>query len=75
MVSNHGWTKIRNFQDLDDNVEEEDWDRCFNMNVKSHLWLFHAVKPYLEKTDGSFISTASIAWVFFLNLYFCAWEG
>lgn len=63
VVSNHGWTQIRNFQDLDDNVVEEDWDRCFNMNVKSHLWLFHAVKPYLEKTDGSFISTASIAGV------------
>ncbi|KAF7954310.1 hypothetical protein EAE96_005437 [Botrytis aclada] len=63
VVSNHGWTQIRNFQDLDDNIVEEDWDRCFNMNVKSHLWLFHAVKPYLEKTDGSFISTASIAGV------------
>ncbi|CCD44485.1 short-chain dehydrogenase [Botrytis cinerea] len=63
VVSNHGWTQIRNFQDLDDNVVEEDWDRCFNMNVKSHLWLFHAVKPHLEKTDGSFISTASIAGV------------
>ncbi|KAF7908576.1 uncharacterized protein EAF01_004331 [Botrytis porri] len=63
VVSNHGWTQIRNFQDLDDNIVEEDWDRCFNMNVKSHLWLFHAVKPHLEKTDGSFISTASIAGV------------
>ncbi|TGO58271.1 hypothetical protein BOTNAR_0184g00040 [Botryotinia narcissicola] len=63
VVSNHGWTQIRNFQDLDDNIVEEDWDRCFKMNVKSHLWLFHAVKPYLEKTDGSFISTASIAGV------------
>ncbi|KAF7889842.1 uncharacterized protein EAF02_002257 [Botrytis sinoallii] len=63
VVSNHGWTQIRNFQDLDDNIVEEDWDRCFNMNVKSHLWLFHAVKPYLETTDGSFISTASIAGV------------
>ncbi|TGO40626.1 hypothetical protein BHYA_0034g00460 [Botrytis hyacinthi] len=63
VVSNHGWTQIRNFQDLDDNIVEEDWDRCFNMNVKSHLWLFHAVKPHLEKTDGSFISTASVAGV------------
>ncbi|TGO27326.1 hypothetical protein BPAE_0044g00610 [Botrytis paeoniae] len=63
VVSNHGWTQIRNFQDLDDNIVEEDWDRCFNMNVKSHLWLFHAAKPHLEKADGSFISTASIAGV------------
>ncbi|PQE05849.1 hypothetical protein CJF31_00004613 [Rutstroemia sp. NJR-2017a BVV2] len=63
VVSNHGWTRIRNFQNLDENVEEEDWDRCYNMNVKSHLWLFHAVKPWLEKTDGGFISTGSVAGV------------
>ncbi|PQE04845.1 short chain dehydrogenase protein [Rutstroemia sp. NJR-2017a BBW] len=63
VVSNHGWTRIRNFQNLDENVEEDDWDRCYNMNVKSHLWLFHAVKPWLEKTDGGFISTGSVAGV------------
>ncbi|KAM3075228.1 hypothetical protein ACMFMG_007327 [Clarireedia jacksonii] len=63
VVSNHGWTRIRNFQNLDENLEEEDWDRCYNMNVKSHLWLFHAVKPWLEKTDGGFISTGSVAGV------------
>ncbi|KAH8687188.1 short chain dehydrogenase/reductase-like protein [Tricladium varicosporioides] len=63
VVSNHGWTKVRNFQDLEDNVEEDDWDRCFNMNVKSHLWLFHAAKKYLENSSGSFITTASIAGV------------
>lgn len=63
VVSNHGWTKIRNFSDLDDNMEESDWDRCYNMNVKSHLFLFHEVKKHLEKTDGSFITTASLAGV------------
>jgi NAD(P)-dependent dehydrogenase (short-subunit alcohol dehydrogenase family) len=52
---------MRNFQDLDENVEESDWDTCFNFNVKSHLFLFHAVKPHLEKSEGSFLTTASLS--------------
>ncbi|TVY38131.1 Granaticin polyketide synthase putative ketoacyl reductase, partial [Lachnellula occidentalis] len=63
LVSNHGWTKIRDFADLDDNVEESDWDTCFNMNVKSHLWAFHAARKYLDESEGSFITTASLAGV------------
>ncbi|KAK4947526.1 hypothetical protein LTR10_013471 [Elasticomyces elasticus] len=63
VVSNGGWTKIRKFSDLDDNVEEDDWDRCFNINVKSHLYLFHAAKEHLSATDGSFVTTASVAGV------------
>jgi NAD(P)-dependent dehydrogenase (short-subunit alcohol dehydrogenase family) len=63
VVSNHGWTRLTNFSDLDDNVEESDWDKCFNMNVKSHLWLFHAAKKHLEQSEGSFITTASVAGV------------
>ena len=63
VVSNAGWTKMRNFMDLDDGVDEDDWDRCFNVNVKSHLWLFHAARPFLDKTEGAFITTASVAGV------------
>jgi NAD(P)-dependent dehydrogenase (short-subunit alcohol dehydrogenase family) len=63
VISNQGWTRMRNFDDLDDNVDETDWDGCFNMNVKSHLWLFHAAKPHLNKTEGSFVSVASLAGV------------
>lgn len=63
VVSNAGWTKMRDFMDLDDGVDEEDWDRCFRVNVKSHLWLFHAAKPYLDETEGAFITTASVAGV------------
>lgn len=63
VVSNAGWTQMRNFMDLDDGVDEEDWDRCFRVNVKSHLWLFHAAKPFLDETEGSFITTASVAGV------------
>ncbi|KAF6813338.1 short-chain dehydrogenase [Colletotrichum sojae] len=63
VFSNGGWTRIRNIQDLDDNVDENDWDRCFNMNVKSHLFLMHAARPHLEEADGAFITTASLAGV------------
>lgn len=42
---------------------EDDWDRCFNMNVKSHLWLMHAARKHLDETEGSFITTASVAGV------------
>ena len=63
VVSNGGWTRFSNFADLEDGVEEADWDRCFNMNVKSHLWLIHAAKKYLEETEGAFITTASLAGV------------
>ena len=67
VVSNVGWTRMRDFSDLEDGVDEEDWDRCFGANVKAHLWLFHAAKKWLEEAnarkEGSavFVSTASIA--------------
>ena len=63
VVSNGGWTRFSNFADLEDGVEEADWDRCFNMNVKSHIWLIHAAKKHLEETEGAFITTASLAGV------------
>lgn len=63
VFSNGGWTSITNFNDLDDNVDEEMWDRCWNMNVKSHLWMLHAARKYLDETEGCFISTASLAGV------------
>ncbi len=63
VFSNGGWTRIRRVHDLDDNLVEDDWDRCFNMNVKSHLWLMCAAKPHLERTEGVFITNASVAGV------------
>lgn len=63
VVSNVGWTRLADFNDLDANVNEDDWDRCFNVNVKAHLFLMHAAKPYLEASEGAFISTASVAGV------------
>lgn len=67
VVSNVGWTRMRDFSDLEDGVDEEDWDRCFGANVKAHLWLFHAARRWLEESnareEGSavFVSTASVA--------------
>ncbi|KAF4334659.1 alcohol dehydrogenase [Fusarium beomiforme] len=69
VVSNVGWTRIRDFSDIGDNVDEDDWDRCYTANVKSHLWLFHAAKEYLEESNkreaggAVFLSTASLAGV------------
>lgn len=70
VFSNGGWTRMRNLMDLSDNLDDEDWDRCFLMNVKSHLWLMHAARPYLEAgydeargNAASFITTASLAGV------------
>lgn len=65
VISNQGWTRITNFFDIEDQVKEEDWDKCFNLNVKSHLWLLYAAKPYLEKSEGggSFVTVASLAGV------------
>ncbi|KFA70080.1 hypothetical protein S40285_03297 [Stachybotrys chlorohalonatus IBT 40285] len=58
---NGGWTQFRNITDLNDNLVEDDWDKCFNMNVKSGLWLMHAAMKHLDETEGAFITTASVA--------------
>lgn len=69
LFSNGGWTRMTNLMNLEEAMVDEDWDRCFTMNVKSHLWLLYAAKPYLEagytgeKGAASFITTASLAGV------------
>ena len=65
VVSNVGWTRIVNFHDLEQNTNDEDWDKCFTMNVKSHFWLLHRAKRHLEASPegGSFLAVASLAGV------------
>lgn len=63
VVSNGGWTRVREFRDLDQNVDEEDWDRCFDINVKSHLHLLHTARKYLDEAKGAFVTIASTAGV------------
>ncbi|EOA85131.1 uncharacterized protein SETTUDRAFT_42278 [Exserohilum turcica Et28A] len=63
VVSNAGWTRMTTFTDIEQQVNDDDWDKCFTMNVKSHLWLAYAAKDALAANEGCFISTASIAGV------------
>lgn len=63
VISNAGWTRVTNFQNFSEGTLESDWDKCFIYNVKSHLWFFEAALPHLEKNEGSFVSTASLAGV------------
>ncbi|KAI1810261.1 short chain dehydrogenase [Poronia punctata] len=63
IFSNGGWTRVRGLASLEDNCFEEEWDRAFNMNVKSHLWLMQIAKKHLEETEGAFITTSSLAGV------------
>ncbi|CAK7220136.1 hypothetical protein SCUCBS95973_004056 [Sporothrix curviconia] len=68
VVSNAGWTRVTDIMDLDDQVNEDDWDRCYNVNVKAHLWLLYAAMPHFEKNAaadarGSFVTVASLAGV------------
>jgi len=63
VASNSGWTRIANFSDMDDNLDDDLWEKTYRCNVTAHFWLMHAVKPHLEKTNGAFVSTASMAGV------------
>ena len=63
VVSNAGWTRITNFANLDEGIIDEDWDKCLLYNVKAHLWLLHAARSELEKSEGAFITTASLSGV------------
>ncbi|KAF1985818.1 NAD(P)-binding protein [Aulographum hederae CBS 113979] len=63
VISNAGWTRLTNFKNFSEGTLEDDWDKCFLYNVKSHLWLLEAAKEELEKRDGAFVTTASIAGV------------
>lgn len=63
VVSNVGWTRMTDFMNLADADDEADWDRCFEVNVKSHFRLFQVCQKHLESSEGVFIATASVAGV------------
>lgn len=59
MVNNAGWTH-RNRPALE--VSEEEFDKCFAVNVKSlYLATMHAVPVFRQNGGGSFINIASTA--------------
>jgi NAD(P)-dependent dehydrogenase (short-subunit alcohol dehydrogenase family) len=63
VISNAGWTRMTTFTDIEQQINDDDWDKCFTMNVKTHMWLAYAAKDALAETEGTFISTASVAGV------------
>ncbi|KAJ5625941.1 hypothetical protein N7510_002250 [Penicillium lagena] len=64
VISNAGWTKMTNFGDLDA-MDDDDWDKCWTVNVKSSFWLFKAAMPTFNANPegGAFIITSSTAGV------------
>ncbi|OCK81467.1 NAD(P)-binding protein [Lepidopterella palustris CBS 459.81] len=64
VIGNAGWTKFAKFSDLDA-MAEEDWDKCWAVNVKGQMALLRAAMPtFNENPDGGvFIITSSIAGV------------
>ncbi|KAF3905731.1 hypothetical protein AA313_de0201843 [Arthrobotrys entomopaga] len=62
ICSNAGWTKFAQFGDLDA-LSEEDWDKCYAVNVKANIWLLNAAKPTFNANPdgGSLTICASIA--------------
>jgi NAD(P)-dependent dehydrogenase (short-subunit alcohol dehydrogenase family) len=63
VISNAGWTRMTTFTDFAQQVDDDDWDRCFTLNVKTHLWLAYAAREALAESEGAFVSTASVAGV------------
>lgn len=61
LISNHGWTRMTNLRNLDENINMSDWEKCLNMNVTSHLRLAHAARKYLEQSEGVVVVTSSTA--------------
>ena len=43
-----------------DKIDEEAWDRTFNVNVKgTYLWVHHAIKPMLAAKSGAIVTVGS----------------
>ncbi|KAJ5550623.1 hypothetical protein N7535_001432 [Penicillium sp. DV-2018c] len=64
IISNAGWTKMTKFSDLDA-MDDDDWDKCWSVNVKSSFHLFKAALPTFNANPegGVFLITASTAGV------------
>ncbi|KAH8699140.1 short chain dehydrogenase/reductase [Talaromyces proteolyticus] len=62
VISNAGWTKFTDFGDLYAMTEEE-WDKCWAVNVKGHFHLLRDAMPRFEENadGGVFLITSSIA--------------
>lgn len=62
VIGNAGWTRFTDFNDLDA-MSYDEWDKCFNVNVKGMHAVFKEALPTFNKNaeGGVFIITSSIA--------------
>ncbi len=59
LVNNAGITSTTPFKDLD-NMDFEDWDRVFSVNVRGLVQVTRACAPMLKEARGCIVNTASI---------------
>ena len=59
LVNNAGITSATPFKDLD-NMDFEDWDRVFSVNVRGLVQVTRACAPMLKDSRGCIVNTASI---------------
>ena len=64
IISNVGYTKLAKWNDLYSNTDE-DWDKCWTVNVKAQMQLLRAAAPHLNANPdgGVFLMTSSVAGV------------
>ncbi|GFF39806.1 granaticin polyketide synthase putative ketoacyl reductase 2 [Aspergillus lentulus] len=62
VIANAGWTRFADRRDIYD-LSFEEWDKCWKVNVMSHVQLMQAAKPIFDKNPdgGVYIMTSSIA--------------
>ncbi|KEF62409.1 alcohol dehydrogenase, partial [Exophiala aquamarina CBS 119918] len=62
IVNNAGWTKFTDFNDLEALTHEE-WLKCWQVNVMSHLVLMQQASPIFNTNDdgGVLLVTSSVA--------------
>jgi [acyl-carrier-protein] S-malonyltransferase len=75
IIANAGWTRFSEWKDLD-SMSEEEWDKCWNANVKVPKALLTEARSTFEANaeGGHMITTGSIAacWPFPLRW---SWTG
>jgi len=62
VIANAGWTNFGDFSDLSA-LSEDEWDKCWAINVRAPMTLMKASKPHFDKNTegGVFLITSSIA--------------
>ncbi|GAM89477.1 hypothetical protein ANO11243_075160 [Dothideomycetidae sp. 11243] len=62
VIANAGWTRFSKFADLDA-LSEEEWDKCWAVNVKGPLALLRAAMPTFDANEdgGVCLITSSVA--------------